>query len=129
MNLNKLTKLELEALGREHGIELDRRLTKPKLIEQLEVVLPEEPSKPTTLVDLKAEVIEEEAPVLKEVVPAPAGGLLTERTKPKSITNKYFADADGSVLKFATRQAAISTGKRYDGKVIEKDDYFIVRKY
>jgi len=127
-DLNKLTKTELEALGREHGIELDKRLTKPKLVEQLEVVLPEEPSKPTTPVDLKSEVIKE-APVLKEVVPAPAGGLLTERTKPKSITNKYFADADGSVLKFATRQAAISTGKRYDGKVIEKDDYFIVRKY
>ena len=129
MNLNKLTKLELEALGREHGIELDRRLTKPKLIEQLEVVLPEEPSKPTTLVDLKAEVIEEEAPVLKEVVPAPAGGLLTERTKPKGVTDRLFADADGNVLKFATRGAARSTGNRYDGKVIEKDGYFVVRKY
>ena len=35
-DLTKLTKLELEALGREHGIELDRRLTKAKLVEQLD---------------------------------------------------------------------------------------------
>ncbi len=33
---NKLSKLELEALGREHGIELDRRLKKATLIRQLQ---------------------------------------------------------------------------------------------
>lgn len=128
-DLNKLTKTELEALGREHGIELDRRLTKPKLVEQLEVVLPEEPSEPTKLVDLKAEVIEEKAPVLKEVVPTPAGGLLTERTKPKSTADRLFADANGDVLKFATRAAARSSARKYDGKVIDKDGYFVIRKY
>ena len=35
-NLSKLTKLQLEAKGREIGIELDRRYTKSKLIKQLE---------------------------------------------------------------------------------------------
>ena len=39
INLNKLTKLELEAKGREIGIELDRRLKKNKLIKQLEKAL------------------------------------------------------------------------------------------
>lgn len=34
--LKKLTKLQLEAYGRTVGIELDRRLTKSKLITQLE---------------------------------------------------------------------------------------------
>lgn len=38
-DLNKLTKLELEAKGREIGIELDRRLKKNKLIKQLEKAL------------------------------------------------------------------------------------------
>ena len=35
-NLKSKSKKELEALGREYGIELDRRLTKAKLIEELE---------------------------------------------------------------------------------------------
>ena len=33
--LSKLTKSSLEAMGREHGIELDKRLTKDKLVNQL----------------------------------------------------------------------------------------------
>ena len=33
--LTKMTKSELEQLGRAHGIELDKRLTKPKLVDQL----------------------------------------------------------------------------------------------
>ena len=36
VDLNKLTKVQLEAKGREIGIELDRRLKKNKLIKQLE---------------------------------------------------------------------------------------------
>mgnify|MGYP003649578616 CR=1 FL=1 len=31
----KMTKVQLEALGRQHGIELDRRLHKETLIEQI----------------------------------------------------------------------------------------------
>ena len=124
-DISKLTKVELEELGREHGIELDRRLTKSTLIEQLEEVITEEPS---SMVDLKAEYVEE-APVLKEVVPAPSGELLTERTRPAKRVNRMFADADGNVLKFATLGAARSTGRRYDGKVFAKDGYFVVRKY
>lgn len=124
-DISKLTKVELEELGREHGLELDRRLTKGALIEQLEEVITEEPS---SIVDLKAEYVEE-APVLKEVVPAPSGQLLTERTRPAKRVNRLFADADGNVLKFATRGAARSTGNRYDGKVLAKDGYFVVRKY
>jgi len=33
--MGKLSKLQLETMGRENGIELDRRKTKDKLIEQL----------------------------------------------------------------------------------------------
>ena len=43
MSLLDLTKLELEALGRDHyGVELDRRLTKKKLVEQLKELAAEE---------------------------------------------------------------------------------------
>jgi hypothetical protein len=33
--LTKMTKAQLEVIGREHGIELDKRKTKAKLVEQL----------------------------------------------------------------------------------------------
>jgi hypothetical protein len=35
-SLETMTKVQLEALGREHGIELDRRLKKDTLIDQLQ---------------------------------------------------------------------------------------------
>ena len=38
-SLTKLTKLQLEALGREHGIELDRRKLKDTLVKELLEVL------------------------------------------------------------------------------------------
>ena len=38
-DLESMTKVELEALGREHGIELDRRKNKSDLIEELKEVL------------------------------------------------------------------------------------------
>lgn len=60
-DLNKLTKKQLEEIGREHGVELDRRLTKKKLVESIEKLLDE----PKTLVDLKAEVVEEESNVIE----------------------------------------------------------------
>lgn len=39
LDLENMTKLELEELGREYGIELDRRHTKETLIEQLNEVI------------------------------------------------------------------------------------------
>ena len=38
-DLSSKTKLELEAIGREHGIELDRRKSKADLIEELKEVI------------------------------------------------------------------------------------------
>ena len=38
-DLESKTKLELEAIGREHGVELDRRKNKSDLIEELKEVL------------------------------------------------------------------------------------------
>ena len=38
-DLNRLTKLQLEELGREHGIELDRRRKKATLVAELLEVL------------------------------------------------------------------------------------------
>ena len=43
-SLTKLTKLQLEALGREHGIELDRRKRKDTLVKELLEVLHSRPA-------------------------------------------------------------------------------------
>lgn len=38
-SLEDMTKVELEALGREHGVELDRRKTKTTLVERMKGIL------------------------------------------------------------------------------------------
>ena len=38
--LKEMSKIDLEKIGRQYGIELDRRLTKTKLINQLMKVMP-----------------------------------------------------------------------------------------
>ena len=38
--LESMTKIELEELGREYGVELDRRKTRKTLIEQMRSILP-----------------------------------------------------------------------------------------
>ena len=38
-SLQEMTKIELEALGRQYGVELDRRLSTAKLVEQLKEIL------------------------------------------------------------------------------------------
>lgn len=38
--LNRMTKAELETLGREHGVELDRRKKKATLVEEIKSVVP-----------------------------------------------------------------------------------------
>ena len=42
-DLMKLNKVELEKLGREHGIELDRRLSHAKLVVQLKAFIDSKP--------------------------------------------------------------------------------------
>lgn len=56
-DLQKLTKKELEEIGREHGVELDRRKKKDDLVEELREVVGDTP------VQEEAEVITEQAPV------------------------------------------------------------------
>lgn len=71
--LKKLSKDELEDLGREYGIELDKRFNKSKLIKEL--------SKTIEAEEAEAPVVEEEAPVVEEEAPVskdPWGDLSVE---------------------------------------------------
>jgi hypothetical protein len=61
--LKKLSKIELEELGRTKGIELDRRFNKKTLIEQLTSLLTKEPTVTTP--------VESAKPVKAETLKAP----------------------------------------------------------
>jgi hypothetical protein len=103
-NLNSLTKLQLEELGREHGIELDRRKTKAKLVSELREVVGDTnptPPKPTLLTEIK--------PAL------PSGKLLTE--------------ADGTVIVFNDFGSARGAGNKKGGKPVEFNGKWIVKIY
>ena len=49
-DLKKLSKIELEKLGREKGVELDRRLTKSKLVAQIANLFSSSPSKSKSVI-------------------------------------------------------------------------------
>ena len=138
-DLTKLTKLQLEALGREYDIELDRRLTKAKLVEQLDAHIKwcacgktEDPNGACdgshakvakTLHDLKSEEIESSSNRW--------WAYLT--TKPESYR---FVGATGSckckderghkLLKFENTEAVQKFAREEKAQVVAQDDYFIL---
>jgi hypothetical protein len=106
-DLNKLSKKKLEEIGREHGIELDRRKTKTTLISELREVMGDTnptPPKPTLLTEIK--------PTLP---PLPSGKLLTE--------------ADGTVITFDNLAEARGAGNKKGGKAVEFNGKWIVKIY
>ena len=120
-NLKSKTKLELEEIGREYGVELDRRKSKAALIAEVEELL-------SHVDDCECGRTEDEfgkcdashakAEVLTEVPQIPASklrGLLT--------------DATGNILIFESRPEAKRMGHRKDGKPVQFGDKWAVKKY
>jgi hypothetical protein len=56
IDLNSLNKDELEALGREKGIELDRRVLKSKMVNQLKDFIKTLPEEEVVVVEEKIEI-------------------------------------------------------------------------
>ena len=129
-NLLKLTKKKLEELGREKGIELDRRKSKATLVEELEDYLCKcgktedenafcDGSHAKTLVDLKSEEVESTSTYLT--------------AKPESYK---FVGATGSckckdekgvkVLKFANTKQVQTFAINQKAQVVAQEDYFIL---
>lgn len=102
--LKKLSKDELEELGRENGLELDKRLTKGKLVDQLfEVVGGGKKEK-----------------LVNEYI---------HGKRDFTWSGKLLADASGKGYKFATRSLAKWHGDKHGGKPVAEGKYFIVHKY
>jgi hypothetical protein len=142
-DLDLKTKKELESIAREYNVELDGKPSKKVLLKHLKAVIGEQ-SDSAEEADYVASSGSEEAlqgstarsepaeEVFIEVnpsTPSPSAEFLTKRTKPSTLVNRYFADANNQTLKFATLGPARSTAHRFGGKAIAIDNYFIVRKY
>jgi hypothetical protein len=120
-NLKSKTKLQLEAIGREYGVELDRRKSKAALITEVEELL-------SHVDDCECDKTEDEfgkcdashakAEVLTEVPQIPASdlrGLLT--------------DATGNILIFESKLKARSMGHKKDGRAVPFGDKWAIKKY
>jgi hypothetical protein len=124
MEFVDMTKNELEAYGRTVGIELDRRLTKAVLIDQLnehienaEVELSDELSDP---VYLDAEIEEEDFPPMPEEMPAikeepvdPLVAIQAEKDARRGIQNY------SEMLRQAEEKYQILKDKRVSAEVLE----------
>ena len=127
LNLKSKTKLQLEEIGREYGVELDRRKSKAALVAEVEELLSHvddcECGKTSdefgkcdashTLVDLKSEAIEEDAE--ENVFKQPSVKLLT--------------DPAGNILTWETKAKAKSVGHKKGGKAVPLGSVWAVKLY
>lgn len=119
-NLLKLTKKKLEELGREKGIELDRRKSKTALVEELEDYLckcgkTEDENGFCDGSHAKSKV-QEETEVIYKYVPATDG-------HSNAYNYQYILNAE-----FETEGAAKEATFQYGGKVVPKKPKFVVVK-
>tara|TARA_B100001093_G_scaffold6187_1_gene6276 strand:- start:36879 stop:37244 length:366 start_codon:yes stop_codon:yes gene_type:complete len=119
-NLNKLSKKKLEELGREKGVELDRRKSKAILVEELEAYLckcgnTEDENGFCDGSHAKTKV-QEETEVIYEFVPATDG-----HSKAYNYTQILNTE-------FETEGAAKVVTFQYGGKVVSKKPKFVVVK-
>ena len=114
-DLSKMTKAELEAHGRTHGVELDRRETKAKLVDQLKRIIPAVPVE-ATLVEAIEEV-EVEVSVDPEVEAATA--LLASMAQSSSEAAAKQADKEASEAEQASAEQAAKDAKRMAEQAIE----------
>ena len=114
-DLSKMTKAELEAHGRTHGVELDRRETKAKLVDQLKRIIPAVPVE-ATLVEAIEEV-EVEVSVDPEVEAATA--LLASMAQSSSEAAAKQADKEASEAEQASAEQVAKDAKRMAEQAIE----------
>ena len=114
-DLSKMTKAELEAHGRTHGVELDRRETKAKLVAQLKRIISAVPVE-ATLVEAIEEV-EVEISVDPEVEAATA--LLASMAQSSSEAAAKQADKEASEAEQASAEQVAKDAKRMAEQAIE----------
>ena len=114
-DLSKMTKAELEAHGRTHGVELDRRETKAKLVAKLKRIISAVPVE-ATLVEAIEEV-QVEISVDPEVEAATA--LLASMAQSSSEAAAKQADKEASEAEQASAEQVAKDAKRMAEQAIE----------
>jgi bifunctional DNA-binding transcriptional regulator/antitoxin component of YhaV-PrlF toxin-antitoxin module len=127
-NLKSKTKLELEAIGREHGVELDRRKSKAALVEEVTELI----DGPQTLHSLKELEVEEpyleSAPAVRVDLVFNDEGLCIAKLPGMTKWIGKQLGFNSKVVKFATPGLARWYGNRRGGRAIKKENYYIVNK-
>ena len=109
-NLLKLTKKKLEELGRENGIELDRRKSKAALVEELEDYL------------CKCGKTEDENGLCD-------GSHAKKEEAPLETTKKVLRDETGAIVTFPDSKSAKGAGHRAGGRAYKLNGSWVVKLY
>ena len=109
-NLLKLTKKKLEELGRENGIELDRRKSKAALVEELEDYL------------CKCGKTEDENGLCD-------GSHAKKEEAPLETTKKVLRDETGAIITFPDSKSAKGAGHRAGGRAYKLNGSWVVKLY
>jgi hypothetical protein len=103
-DLTKLNKIQLEELGREYGIELDRRKTKAKLVSELREVV-------------------------GDTNPPPAEPTLLTEEAPLETNLKVLRDSSGAIVTFSDAVRAKGAGHKAGGKAYNLNGNWVVKLY
>jgi predicted hydrocarbon binding protein len=105
-DLNKLSKKELEEIGREYGIELDRRKSRKSLVEELSEFIDDT-------------IIEEETQELREVI---ADTIIEEETQEL----REVVQPEIKPESFRSLREAKKYAKKHGGRVVEKGRFYVL---
>ena len=129
-NLLKLTKKKLEDLGRENGIELDRRKSKAALVEELEAFLCKcgKTEDENGLCDGSHNECDDEVVVIESKHPTTPGIDITKRGATTWWDNKLIYSHSGKIIQLANTEANQEYAASLGASLVSENDYFIVVK-
>ncbi len=128
-NLLKLTKKKLEELGREHGIELDRRKSKASLVEELEVFLCKcgKTEDENGLCDGSHNECDDKV-VVESKYPITPGRDITKNGTTSWWNDKLIYSHNGKIIQLANTEANQEYASSLGASLVSEKDYFIVVK-
>ena len=118
-DLSKMTKAELEAHGRTHGVELDRRETKAKLVAQLKRIISAVPVEATLVEAIEEVEVEVEVEISVDPEVEAATALLASMAQSSSEAAAKQADKEASEAEQASAEQAAKDAKRMAEQVTE----------
>tara|TARA_A100001015_G_C14598850_1_gene559643 strand:- start:235 stop:630 length:396 start_codon:yes stop_codon:yes gene_type:complete len=128
-NLLKLTKKKLEELGRENGVELDRRKSKAALVEELEAFLCKcgKTENENGLCDGSHNECDDEV-VVESKYPTRPGRDIIRKGTTSWWDNTLIYSHNGKIIHLANTEANQEYASSLGASLVSENDYFIVVK-